>query len=162
MSALCRPSAGPTHGHGNTLDLVFHRSSDNLIYSTCTCDDFTSNHTALHCQLAVPKLTWSVKYEFICCINMINMDNFSVDIANGITPDMSLSDLSCHLTRVLDKHAPVCQWKVHQQGTTPWYSSVAHQLYELKPEHWRAEHRWHSSRLAVHKQLYDAAKQKVI
>ena len=63
------------------------------------------------------------------------MDNFSVDIANGITAHILLSDLNHHLSQVLDKHAPVCQQKVRQRRTTPWYCSVAHQLYELKPEH---------------------------
>ena len=90
------------------------------------------------------------------------MDNFSVDTAIGITPNMSLPDLSHHLSQVLDKHAPVCQRKVRQRRPSPWYSSVADQLRELKHERRIAERRWRSSRLTIHKQLYDAAKQKAI
>jgi len=82
------------------------------------------------------------------------MDDFSVDIANGITPSMSLPDLNRHLSEVLDKHAPVCQRKVHQRRPSPWYSSVADQLRESKRERRRAERRWRSSRLSIHKQLY--------
>ena len=74
---------------------------------------------------------------------------------------MSLSDLNCHLSHVLDKHAPVCQRKGRRRRTTPWYNSVARQLRQLKGERRRAERRWSSSRLAVQKQLYDTAKQKV-
>ena len=89
------------------------------------------------------------------------MDDFSVDIANGITSNMSLPDLNRHFSQVVEKYAPVCQRKVHQRRPSPWYSSVADQLRELKRERRRAERRWRSSRL-THKQLYDAAKQKVI
>ena len=74
---------------------------------------------------------------------------------------MSLSDLNCHLSQVLGKHAPVCQRKIRQRTTTPWHSSVARQLCELKRERRRAECRWRSWRLAVHKRLYDTAKQKI-
>ena len=71
-------------------------------------------------------------------------------------------DLNRHFSEVLDKHAPVCQRKVCQQRSSPRYSCVADQLCESKSEHWRAERRWRSSRLTIHKQLYDAAKQKVV
>ena len=67
-----------------------------------------------------------------------------------------------HLRQMLDKHAPVCQRKVRHRRPSPWYSSVANQLRELKHERRIAERRWRSSLLIMHKQLYDAAKQKVI
>ena len=89
------------------------------------------------------------------------MDDFSVDIANGITSNMLLPDLNRHFSQVAEKHAPVCQRKVRQRRPSPWYSSVADQLRELKRERRRAERRWRFSRLTIHKQLYDAAKQKV-
>ena len=82
------------------------------------------------------------------------MDDFSVDIAKGITHNMSLPDLNRHLSEVLDKHAPVCQRRVRQRGPSPWYGCVADQLRELKRERRRAERRWRSSRLSIHKQLY--------
>ena len=41
MFSLIQTVSDPTHGRGHTLDLVFHRDSDNLIYSTRTCHDLT-------------------------------------------------------------------------------------------------------------------------
>ena len=50
-----------THGRGHTLDLVFHRDSvftetlifhrhsGNLVYSTRTCHDVTSDHSSILC-----------------------------------------------------------------------------------------------------------------
>ena len=113
---------------GHTLDLVFHRDSDNLIYSTRICHDLTPGHIAILFRLSVSKPIHTVKFESIRCIHKINTDNFSVDIANGITPSMSLPDLIHHLRQMLDKHAPVCQRKVRHRRPSPWYSSVANQL----------------------------------
>ena len=133
MHSLVHTVSEPTHGRGYTLDPVFHRDSDNFIHSTRTCHDLTSDPTVVLCPPAVPKPTETVKDESIRCISKINMDNFSVDIANGITPDISLTDLNRHRSKVLDKqssvvdwaqstnqllildkHAPVCQRKVRQ------------------------------------------------
>ena len=99
------------YGRGHTLDPVFHEDSNNLIHSARTCHYLTSDLTAILCQLAVPKSTQTLKFQPICSISKINMGNFSVDIANGITPNMSLPDLKYHLSQVFDKQAPVCQRK---------------------------------------------------
>ena len=163
MFSLAQTVSEPTHGHGHILDLVFHRDSDNLIYSTRTCYDLSLLLIiSPFFADSVSKPIHTVKFESICCIRKINMDNFSVDTANGIAPNMSLPDLNQHLSKVLDTHAPVCQRKVCQQRPSPWYSSVADQLHELKRERQRAEHCWRSLCLTIHKQLCDAAKQKVI
>ena len=74
---------------------------------------------------------------------------------------MSLPDFNRLLSQVLDKHVPACQRKVRQRRITPWCTSVARQLREVKRERRRAKRRWRSSRLTVHKQLHDATRQKV-
>ena len=78
-------------------------------------------------------------YMYIRCFSVVNRDTFSVDIANGLTRNMSLPDLNRHVRQVLDKQAPVCQRKIHQRGITPWYSSVARQLRVLERQHRRPE-----------------------
>ena len=103
----------------------------------------------------------TVKFESIRFIHKINMEDFSVDTANGSTPNISLPDLNRHLSQILDKHSRVCQRKVRQRRPSPWYSSVADRLRELKRERRRAERRWRSPRSTIHKQLYVTAKQKV-
>ena len=78
----------PTHGRGHTLDLVFHRDSGSLIYSTRTCHDLTSDHISILYRLSFSKPMHTVKFESIRFIRKINMDDFSIDIADGITPNM--------------------------------------------------------------------------
>ena len=162
MFSLVQTVREPTHGRGHTLDLVFHKDSDSLIYSTRTCHELTSDHISILCRLSFSKPIHTVKFESIRFIRKINMDDFSVDIADGITPNMSLPDFNRHLSEVLDRHPPVCQRKVRQRRPSPWYSSVADRLRELKRERRRAERRWRSPRSTIHKQLYVTAKQKVI
>ena len=163
MCSLVQTVSQPTHARGHTLDQAFHRDSDNWTYSTRTCHDMTSLLIiSPFFADSVSKPMNTVKFESIRCVCKITVDDFSVDIANGITSNMLLPDLNRHFSQVAEKHAPVCQRKVRQRRPSPWYSSVADQLRELKRERRRAERRWRSSRLTIHQQLYDAAKQKVI
>ena len=55
----------------------------------------------------------------------------------------------------------VCRCTVRTRKPTPWFSSIAEQLCELKRERRQAERRWLQSKLTVHKQIYDSIKQKV-
>ena len=157
MFSLVQTVREPTHRRDHTLDLVFHKDSDNLIFSTRTCHELTSDHISILCRLSFSKPIHTVKFESIRFIRKINMDDFSVDIADGITPNMSLPDFNRHLSEVLDRHPPVCQRKVRQRRPSPWYSSVADRLRELKRERRRAERRWRSPRSTIHKQLYVTA-----
>ena len=109
----------PTHEDGHTIDLVLHRDSDNLVLSTRPCHDLTSDHTSVLCSLAARKPTMSVKHEAARFIGKINVGDFAVDIADGLSPNMSLSNLNQHPRSVLDKHAPLCQRKVRQRKPTP-------------------------------------------
>ena len=100
MFSLVQTVSEPAHRHGHILDLVFHRDSDYLNHSTCTCHDLTSDHIPILCRLSFSKSIHTVKFESICCSCNVNIDDFSVDIANGITPNMSLPDLNRHLSQV--------------------------------------------------------------
>ena len=55
----------------------------------------------------------------------------------------------------------MCRCTVRTRKPTPWFSSIAEQLCELKRERRQAERRWLQSKLTVHKQIYDSIKQKV-
>ena len=72
----------------------------------------------------------------------------------------SISDYNNHLCSIHDKHAPLCCCTVRTWKLTPWFSSIAEQLCELKLEHLQAERRWLKSKLIIHKQIYDSIKQK--
>ena len=58
-------------------------------------------------------------------------------------------------------YAPLCRCTVRTRKPTPWFSSIAQQLCELKRERRQAERRWFKSKFTVHKQIYDSIKQKV-
>ena len=53
MFSLVQTVSEWTHGRGHTLDLVFHRDSYNLIYSTPIFHDLTSGHIAILYRLSV-------------------------------------------------------------------------------------------------------------
>ncbi|KAL8588849.1 hypothetical protein ACOMHN_011564 [Nucella lapillus] len=91
---------------------------------------------------------------------VIDQVAFSRDVANVVTHDTCFIDLNTGLRQVFDKHAPLRQRRVQQLRSFPWYSPVEHDLRALKRERRRAERRWASSGLIVHKQIYDMAKQK--
>ena len=108
--SLVQTVSEPTHGRGHTLNLVFKREitlSDNSIYSTRTCHDLISDHICILCRLCFKAGTCS----WVPSLHSQDQHGrfFSVDIANGITLDMSLPDLNRHLSQVPNKHAPVCR-----------------------------------------------------
>ena len=69
--------------------------------------------------------------------------------------------LDSTLWTVLDKHAPATQRKVSTRRSCPWYSAVSEELRAAKRERRKAERQWLSTRLTVHKQVYNAAKRHV-
>ena len=68
------------------------------------------------------------------------MHRRSVTYLNYLS-DTSLLDSNHLLSHVLDKHVPACQRKVRQRRITPWCTSVARQLREVKRERRRAKRR---------------------
>ena len=147
---------------GHTLDLVISRDSDSLLHSVQCYHDLTSDHVCVLCRLSVPKQTPLPKFKSVRPIHKIDQNAFSRDLSDLISSLDSVSDLNTALRRVLDKHAPVCQRRIAQRRPALWYNSVSAVLQLSKRERRRAERRWASSKLIIHKQIYDAAKQKVV
>ncbi|XP_070183583.1 uncharacterized protein [Littorina saxatilis] len=157
-AAECEGAERPLVSH-TTVTLVNRR---NAMHKLRQNQEYKQKESAENRQRkAAKKPPTMVKIESMRSINSINMNEFVVDVADGLTPTMSLPNLNQHLGKVLDKHAPVRQREVRQRKPTPWYSSVADQLKELKRERRRAERRWRSSPLTINMQMYDAVKQKV-
>ena len=143
------------------LILLSRKNVDNLICSTNVWQDLASDHYAGLCHLAVQKPKRPAKFVSTRSVSKIDHACLSNDIAQSVSPSMPIQDFNLVLPNLFNKHAPVRQRKVRNGKPTPWYSAVADQLREVKRDRRRAERRWRSSRLTVHKQIYDAAKQKV-
>jgi hypothetical protein len=152
----------PTHLKSkHTIDLVITRDSDQLVLSSSQRHDLTSDHSATFVMLNVPKPETAPSFVTVRCINKIDKSALYSDLVSAVTPEMPLADLNAILSQALDKHAPLVQRRVLQQKTTPWYAGVAAQLQKLKRERRRAERQWLSSKLTVHKEIYETAKHKV-
>jgi exonuclease III len=151
----------PTHVHGHILDLVLYPCSDNLVSSTNVCHDLTSDHVSVLCKLSVPKPVSRRTVKHIRSVHKIDKSQFKSDLDTVITADMSLPDLNSSLKNLLDQHAPLHQLTVRAERATPWYNTVAPQLTELKRERRKAESRWRSSGLTVHKQIYNYIKRNI-
>ena len=146
---------------GHTLDLAITRDTDHLLVSTCQRRDLTSDHSATLSVLNIPKPESATLFVTVRCIRKIDKAVLHADLESEVTPGMSLSELNYVLSQTLDRHAPLVRRRVHKQKPTPWYNSIAGELRELKQERRRAERRWLSTGLTVHRDLFKAAKDKV-
>ena len=160
---LVQPISTPTHKCGHILDWILHRSNDTFVRSTSVTNELSSDHLCVicHLDLSIPNSA----YVPINKRNLIsiNRDNFSHDISTYIATQTSLSaeHLNEFLCSLIDIHAPKTQTRAPLQKCDPWYSEIRDQLRSAKRKHRKAERRWISSGLTVHKQIYDATKTQV-
>jgi hypothetical protein len=119
MFSLIQTVKEPTHTSGHTLDLVLVKALENIVYSTRTYHDLSSDHFSILCHLAIKKPTHTSKVISSRPFSKINHDQFAIDLAQSLTPNMSVYDLNHALTAVLDSHAPVRQRKVRESKPTP-------------------------------------------
>jgi hypothetical protein len=94
-------------------------------------------------------------------LQSINRKDLSEDLKSQLPIDADLSTLNKTLQDLLEKHAPLVSVRVDLRKPSPWYPAIAEELGQLKRERRQAERRWEKSNLTVHKQIYDAAKEKV-
>jgi hypothetical protein len=163
LFSLSQSVAGPTHKHGHTLDLVFHRPSDAIVCSSFVSHDLKSDHNAVLCRLNIPKpVSEHVTISFRS-FKKIDKESFRDDLATyfSVGGSVSVSEYNASLRSVLDRHAPLCQRTVRQRKSNPWFSSIAEQFGKLKRERRQAERRWLKSKLTVHKEIYESVKHKV-
>ena len=94
---------------------------------------------------------------------MIHRTKLMHDIQANLTTSLptTAEQLDNCLRSLLDKHAPATKCRVAIQKCSPWYNSVRDQLRTAKKDRRKAERLWLSTRLTIHKQIYDAAKKNV-
>jgi hypothetical protein len=156
----------PTHTRGHTLDLIITRFTDSFIQDVSVKDMIFSDHFWLHCSVACAKpgvIRKEVKYRNI---KKINIDSFKDDISTSslANPDgyECVSDLVQSYNKVLsdllDKHAPLKERMFTVRQDAPWYTS---EIADAKRACRKAERKFRSTNLTIHRQLFHEAQQHV-
>ena len=154
----------PTHVSGSMLDLVIGRDSDNIVNSV-NVEDFLSDHAAVHCSLNLQKQKHSkreITYRKLKCIDHVK---FALDISESDllqNPKTNLEDLvnqyNTELSRILDKHAPVCKRTITIRPSKPWYNN---EISEAKHYRKQLERKWRKTKSTSDRQLFVAQRLKV-
>ena len=145
----------PTHREGHTLDLTITRVSESLIVSTPVVDHFISDHAAVLCWLAPPRLRFSVKIICHRKIKSINMEQLKRDLRatvlyaadEAITADeleIYGREYNTALSAMLDKHAPLGTRTRVSRPVVAWYSDT---IDKAKRSRRKAERKWRRKKL---------------
>ena len=122
---------GPTHRHGNTLDLLITRSNEQVLNSNPSIGEMLSDHSALHFdikfQVPMPP-TRTVKFRNIKQINIEDYKHDLIEIFSSQTEDGN----HCH--------------KDHQRSSKAWYN---HELRIETRKRRQLEKKWKRSRLEI-------------
>ena len=145
------------------ISLIVYRPDDNIMVSSSVSNKLTSDHFTLLCSLDMsipnPPSEPIIKRN----LNSINRDKFSHDISTYTASKShhSAEQLNEFLRSLIDMHAPTTQTRAPLHKSDPWYCEIRDQLRSAKKVRRKAERRWISSGLTVHKQMYNAAKKEV-
>lgn len=95
-------------------------------------------------------------------IRAIDKAAFRADLESELALEACTADrYNAALRSVLDKHAPATRRKVPARKPSPWFGLVSEELLQAKRDRRHAETQWRATRLTVHKQIYQKAKQFV-
>ena len=150
---------GPTHKHGNTLDLIICRQEESDIVT----DLSILPHDRLDHSIFRFSLPWkkpkAVKIK-IKCRNMknIDLDKLANDIKNSdliLNPPSDLNSLvssyNSTLEQIFNSHAPVTEKEVVLRSRSPWYNE---HIEQAKRERRGAERKFRKTNLEIHKQIF--------
>ncbi|XP_048587372.1 uncharacterized protein LOC125570182 [Nematostella vectensis] len=156
---------GPTHRKGHTLDLVVVRDGDLSVRKRLEIVAFpnsVSDHSAIICDVDMPKPCASKKILHRRPLRKINFDSWCNDIRDpAIYSSAPSDDSDCNvlcdqyntvLNHFIGKHALVRTFSVTLRPYSPWYDDS---LRLLKRQKRKAERRYVSSRLEIHRQMYE-------
>ena len=151
----------PTHRLGHTLDWIVSRDSDNVIIATDTTSCLISDHSTVLCSLNLsPPLRTKhlVTRRNIKAIDKIHFIQAASNLLSVVPlPDLPLL-FDSTLRDLLDKHAPASTRARPVRPPAPWLTP---EIAEAKRSRRRAERLWRSSKLTVHRQMFQSARSKV-
>ena len=147
-----------TQDGGHILDWVVIRDEDGLVKSTVVDHTLKSDHYCVSCELNLTKPNVPKTYREVRRLADIDMQAFKADVVKDMPAEPTADQLFSCLRATLDKHAPPSRRLVSTRPSSPWYSAVGPELLEAKKERRRAERQWRSTRLIVHWQIFQAAR----
>ena len=153
----------PTHKRGHILDWFVHRPTDGLLLSTEVSQAISSDHFCVLAYLDVTIPQSPPAFVEARNIRAIHRLTLKEDLPSHLSALScpSAIDLDSTLSNVLDKHTPATQRKVSTRRSCPWYNAVSGELRAAKHERRKADRRWLSTGLTIHKHVCNAAKRHV-
>ena len=143
----------PTHKQGHILYWIVYQSDDNILLSSTVTKKLTSDHlaTLYNLDLTIPEPTTVQRLRRN--INSFDTQQFSLDIKLELdfVGNPSAEQFHCCPRSILDNHAPLSSAIVRQHKYSPWYREICAELRAATRIRRKAERRWLSSKLTVHK-----------
>ena len=160
---LVQSVSEPTHSLGNTLDVVIHRDTDQILIDTEVNHNLSSDHYCVVAQLAINVPPTEATYREARNIKRIDRERLGEDLR------MKISTIKCcnfeqfndTLSSILDDHAPIVRKKVRTNKNDPWFDDIKEQVREAKRIRRHAEKKKDKTGLTIDKQIYITAKKNV-
>ena len=136
----------PTHISGHTLDLIFTRCSDSLLFAKPMTDYLFSDHITVLCDLELVKPPPKIKQVSNRKIKDIDREKLQVDILSSElcqnTPD-TLDELvnsyNTTLARALDRHTPLRTKVIRSRPLVPKFNE---EIKIARREKRKAKKKW--------------------
>ena len=158
---LCQSVSEPTHTRGHIVDWVVYREEDDLLKLTSVDHNLSSDHFCVSCSLNLSKPPIPRANRQVRRLASLDMAAFKISLQAGMPSEPTADELFHVLRSTLDKHAPVARRLVSDRPHSPWYNSVGPELLKAKRERRKAEKRWRTSGLTVHRQIFQLTRNKV-
>ncbi|XP_070212567.1 uncharacterized protein [Littorina saxatilis] len=162
MFDLCQSVSEPTHVRGHIVDWVVFREEDGLVKSTSVEPSLSSDHYCVTCTLDFAKPPSPRVYREVRRLASMDVEAFKADFLADLPSLPSAEQLFRVLRAILDTHAPSTRRLVSNRPPSPWYSGVGPELQDAKRERRGAERQWRATGLTVHRQVFQAARNRVI
>ena len=149
--------ASATHESGSTLDLVFSRSSDELVRSTSVLG-FFSDHRSVLVSVSCRASRFPSKQISFRRLRCIDPEAFVADIKCLSLLTNPSDNLDCLVTQynsdlrsLIDKHAPLVTKNV---VIRPFAPRIGDNIHQSKREMRHAERIWTKHRFIVHHEIF--------
>ncbi|XP_070543766.1 uncharacterized protein [Ptychodera flava] len=146
-----------THIRGHILDLII-TNSESVIDSIDVHHQNLSDHCPVHARVMLQKPPLQKRQVMYRSISAISSDVFSSDIT--AIPDLcrpptdvhsAIATYNKHLSNLLDNHAPLNKRIETIRPNTKWYTT---EIRQAKQQRRSAEHKWRTTKLQIHLQIY--------
>ena len=143
------------------MDLILTRSDQTLFCVVMSdIDNEIFDHYAV--RFALPLPTKQITYRRM---KAIDVDEFASDLQNSRLFSLETDDVdvlaetyNSVLCEVLGQHSPLKSKTITVHHVAPWYTDVVRDTKTIRR---KAERKWRQTRLVIHKQIYQAARDNV-